>query len=176
LAGAGNDAQVLAQMAVLLGWKVVVADGRYTHANSRRFGPACQLLVGKPEKILENVRINDRTAFVLMSHNYPYDLAALKMLLAYPDVPYIGILGPRKRYQRMLDALQEEGLTPSPDQSARIYAPIGLDLGAENAAEIGFSILSEIMAVFNQSNGAHLRERSGAIHDKRNSTFNVTII
>ena len=98
IVGAGNDAQILAQQADLLGWDVVVTDGRPTHANKERFTGSCQIIVSKPEQTLENIEIDNRSCFVLMSHNYNYDLAVLKLLLAQKMIPYIGILGPLKKY------------------------------------------------------------------------------
>ncbi|NJW55704.1 XdhC family protein, partial [Salinimicrobium oceani] len=92
------------------GWDVVVTDGRPTHANKDRFIGSCQVIVSRPEETLQKTEINERSCFVLMSHNYNYDLAVLKLLLEKEEVPYIGILGPRKKYQRMLDELAEEGL------------------------------------------------------------------
>lgn len=172
LVGAGNDAQRLYRMAELLGWQVVVADGRPTHANAERFVGSCQVVVTKPESILENIPISERTVFVLLTHNYQYDLAVLKLLLDQPSVPYIGILGPKKKYHRMLDDLAEEGIRLDQEQAARIYAPVGLELGAETPAEIGLSILSEIQAVLTQSNTRHLRDRQGPIHDDRQPALN----
>lgn len=171
LVGAGNDAQVLARMAELLGWQVSIADGRPTHANAQRFGAACQIIVAKPEKVLERLQLDARSAVVLMTHNFPYDLAIFKALLDFPQIPYIGILGPKKRYQRMLDALQDEGIALTSAQAARVHAPVGLDLGAENASEIALSVLAEILAVFNGAGAGQLRSRSGPIHDKSHYVF-----
>ena len=173
LVGAGNDAQVLAQLATISGWNVVVTDGRSTHANSNRFHSSCQVIVSEPEKILDNIRIDNRTAFVLMTHNYQYDLCVLRLLLLQPDIPYIGILGPKRKYQRMLDALQNQGIQLTAEQTAKIYAPVGLDLGAETPAEIGLSVLSEILAVLNNAGGCHLRELNRPIHDKTNYAFEI---
>jgi hypothetical protein len=171
LIGAGNDAQVLAQMAELLGWEVYVADGRPSHANADRFAGACQVIVSKPEQVLEQLPRRARRAFVLMTHNYAYDLALLRRLLGEPEVAYIGLLGPRKKYLRMLDELAAEGIQPAADQAARIYAPVGLALGAETPAEIALSILAEIQAVLAQADGAHLRERQAPIHSMQRRTF-----
>ncbi|HYW36474.1 MAG TPA: XdhC family protein, partial [Balneolaceae bacterium] len=141
LVGAGNDSRVLSRMAEVLGWDIVVADGRPTHANENRFN-SCQVVVTNPGEILDNIKINEKTAFVLMTHNYNYDLGVLKLLLKEDLIPYIGILGPNKKYQRMLDDLKAEGITLSDEQYDKIYAPVGLQLGAETPAEIGLSILS----------------------------------
>lgn len=171
LIGAGNDARILSEMAELLGWNITITDGRPTHANTNRFSNVCRVIVTKPENILENLTLGDQTVFVLMSHNYNYDLDVLKVLLDKPGIPYIGILGPKKKYQRMLDDLRSEGIELTGEQSDRIFAPVGLDIGAETPSEIGLSILSEIQAVINRSDASHLREKEGSIHDKKNNTF-----
>ena len=165
LVGAGNDSQVLSRMAEVLGWEIIVADGRPTHANKQRFN-SCQVVVTNPEEILDNIRITETTAFVLMTHNYNYDLAVLKLLLKEEKIPYIGILGPNKKHQRMLDDLAADGIQLTDEQSTKIYAPVGLQLGAETPAEIGLSILSEIQAVLTDSKVQHLRELEGSIHKK----------
>ncbi|WP_436515183.1 XdhC family protein [Ekhidna sp. To15] len=176
LVGAGNDAQVLAQMAELLGWNIVVTDGRPTHASSNRFASSCQVVVAKPEQILEEVEITDRTAFVLMTHNYKYDLSVLKVLLTKSDISYIGILGPEKKYQRMLDDLKIEGIELTQRQLDIIHAPVGLEIGAETPAEIGLSILSEIQSVLTETPGGKLKKKEGPIHRKKNNEFKQIII
>jgi xanthine/CO dehydrogenase XdhC/CoxF family maturation factor len=132
--------------------------------------------VTRPEKILEEVAPDARTAFVLMTHNYNYDLAVLKLLLGISAVPYIGILGPRKKYDRMLIDLNKEDINPSQEDFDRIFAPIGLALGAETSAEIALSILSEIQAVFTKTNGSSLKLKPGPIHLKKNNDFKTAVI
>lgn len=176
LVGAGNDAQVLAKMADVLGWKVVITDGRPTHANSDRFASSCQIIVAKPEEVLDQVNVTFRTAFVLMTHNYRYDLSVLKVLLGQPQIPYIGILGPKKKYQRMLDDLKADGVELSNHQQEIIHAPVGLEIGAETPAEIGLSILSEIQSVLTETPGGQLKIKDGPIHRKKNNEFKHIII
>src|ERR1019366_8804638 len=81
--GAGNDAIPMMQIADILGWDVRVVDGRGTHAKPERFASACQVLVSKPEEVLEQITIDKQTVFVLMTHNYNYDLAMLRALLLH---------------------------------------------------------------------------------------------
>lgn len=170
LVGAGNDSQILSEMARHLGWSVTVADGRPSHANEKRFSN-CQVVVANPESILDDIKINESTAFVLMTHNYKYDMAVLKLLLGFDEIPYIGILGPNKKHKRMFDDLQKEGIVLDKKQYSKIYAPVGLQIGAETPAEIGLSILSEIQAVLTDSNVKHLREIEGSIHEKEQYQF-----
>jgi xanthine dehydrogenase accessory factor len=163
IAGAGNDVQPLVKMADLLGWEITIADGRATHATKTRFPQAKQVLILKPEQWLENIRVDDQTYFVLMTHNYKYDLALLKLLLE-TNGNYIGILGPKTKLNRMLDDLNVEGINVSEEQLKRIYGPIGLDIGAETSEEIALSIIAEIKAVMARKNGTSLKYKTGKIH------------
>ncbi|WP_108425330.1 XdhC family protein [Flagellimonas amoyensis] len=171
LVGAGNDAQILAQQAELLGWKVTVTDGRPTHANKERFVGSCQVIVTKPEETLKNINIDQQSCFVLMSHNYNYDLSVLKLLLEKPKIPYIGILGPSKKYDRMLNELAEDGIQVSKEDLAKIHAPVGLEIGAETPAEIGLSILAEIQSVLTHTGGRPLKQKAEPIHDIAENQF-----
>ena len=171
LVGAGNDAQILAQQAELLGWKVTVTDGRPTHANKERFVGSCQVIVAKPEETLQNIKIDNRTCFVLMSHNYNYDLAVLKLLLGRSEIPYIGILGPLKKYNRMLNELVDDGIEVSKGDLNKIHAPVGLEIGAETPAEIGLSVLAEIQSVLKNKNARPLKQKTKPIHDKEVNQF-----
>lgn len=159
IAGAGNDAQPLAEMAYLLGWEVTVIDGRPTHATPQRFANATKVLVSKPENVLAQIQIDEQTSFVLMTHNYNYDLELLKSLLE-TNAPYIGTLGPKKKLLRMLDELD---LATRINQ-ARVYGPIGLDIGAETAEEIAISILAEIKSVFAGASAIFLKDKNKPIH------------
>ncbi|KLT64330.1 XdhC family protein [Pedobacter sp. BMA] len=157
IAGAGNDAQPLAGMANILGWEIIVADGRPTHATTQRFPTAKQVLVAKPEQLIPLIEINGQTAFVLMTHNYNYDTALLNLLLE-TKAPYIGTLGPKKKLVRMLEELGKSA------QEARINGPIGLDIGAETAEEIAVSVIAEIKALFAGASAGMLKEKKQPIH------------
>jgi len=165
VAGAGNDVIPVAQMADLLGWEIYVTDGRHTHAREDRFAAACQVFVGKPESVLEHVTPDERTAFLLMSHNYQYDKAILQLLLPL-DIPYIGVLGPKKKLNRMLDDLRGDGMDIPEYMLRKVHGPTGLEIGAETPEEIALSMLAEIQAVFNHRPGGYLRDKTTVIHDR----------
>ncbi|WP_431241970.1 XdhC family protein [Flavobacterium sp. P21] len=165
IAGAGNDVQPLVKMTALLGWEVTIGDGRNAHATKKRFPSANKVSVVKSEHFLENVTIDNQTYFVLMTHNYKYDLAVLKLLLG-TDCSYIGILGPKSKLDRMLDDLQLEGISVNEEQLKRIHSPVGLDIGAETSEEIALSIVSEIKAFESGKIGTSLKYKLGKIHDE----------
>ena len=163
IAGAGNDAIPLARIAEIMGWKTVIADGRASHATRQRFPAVQTLLVTKPAQLLDQITIDEQTVFVLMTHNYNYDLELLK-LLSVIDTQYIGVLGPKKKMQRMLDELQDDHMELGREQQAKIYGPAGLDIGAETPEEIALSISAEIKAVLSARSGQSLKTGNGSIH------------
>jgi xanthine/CO dehydrogenase XdhC/CoxF family maturation factor len=161
--GAGNDVIPLTKIAAVLGWNTTVIDGRPNYATAERFPSANQVIVAKPDQVLNNLEINEWTAFVLMTHNYNYEITFLKDLLPL-QASYIGILGPRKKLERMLDELETGGTTITQKNLETIHGPVGLDIGSENSEEIALSIIAEIKAVFSARNGNSLKYKTTVIH------------
>lgn len=164
--GAGNDTIPLVQMADLLGWKSTIVDGRPEYAKAERFTAGCQVLLSKPENLLEKIGIDDRTVFLLMTHNYNYDMAMLPLLLT-SDVVYAGMLGPRKKRDRMLQEIQDKGISFTPKQLSVLHSPVGLDIGAETPEEIALSVIAEIKAVLSGKKGSPLATNNSAVIHSR---------
>lgn len=163
IAGAGNDAIPLVQMAKVLGWEVTVVDGRANYATVERFPLADKLIIAKPAEVTKQVPVDERTVFMLMTHNYNYDTTLLACLLKKPTA-YIGVLGPKKKLKRMLEEIASASVTPENIEN-QVYGPAGLDIGSENAEEIALAILSEIQAVLNNRSAGSLRNKT-VIHDR----------
>ena len=163
--GAGYDTIPLVRLATEIGWRVTVTEDCIAHLSPKRFPEATCLLYSDADAITEKLSFTPQTAAVLMSHNYHYDQQVLTHLLA-TDAPYIGMLGPRKRYQKMQAAWQQAGQSFTPSTLKRVHSPIGLDLGAETPDEIALSILSEIKAFFSERSGGFLTNRPGPIHER----------
>jgi xanthine/CO dehydrogenase XdhC/CoxF family maturation factor len=123
--------------AEILGWEVVEID--------------------RPGELANHT--DDRTAAIVKSHNYGRDFAALCHLLKL-DLPYVGLLGPRKRRDQLLNAVLDEGIAID----AEVFAPAGLDLGAETPEELALALVSEIQAVFSGASAESLRDRKAPIH------------
>lgn len=164
--GAGNDALPLVEMAAVIGWDVTVADGRSSHASLKRFPKVNRIIVGKPDEVVAKLTVDCNTALVLMTHNFNYDRDCLKALSAHAPA-YIGCLGPKKRLERIWNELDEHGAQIQEDFRKVVHGPAGLDIGAELPEEIALSIIAEIKAVFENRNGAFLKNRQAPIHDNR---------
>ncbi len=161
--GAGQDAVPLVRQAALLGWDVTVADPRPAHATATRFPEAETVLCVRPEHASESIDVDERTAVVVMTHNYAHDLELLRWLVESPAF-YIGALGPRVRTERLISEVQARE-----EMLARLHAPVGLDIGADSPEQIALAIAAEIQAVRAGHPAGFLRDRAGSIHLERNA-------
>jgi xanthine dehydrogenase accessory factor len=166
IAGAGNDVQPLVEIATMLGWSVTVADGRFHYALPGRFPHASKVLYSRPADILSQIKTDSQTVFLLMSHNYNYDLGFLKQIVAQ-EFGYIGLLGPAQKRDRMLSDLADQGIQLNEELLSKIHGPAGLDIGAENATEIALSIVAEIKAFVSGRSGSPLKQKKESIHNGR---------
>jgi xanthine dehydrogenase accessory factor len=157
--GAGRDALPLAKFAKELGWQLTVVDCRSIDSTRDRFSMADQIVLTRQEVVAQQVTITPDTIAVIMTHNYLDDLAILRWLLA-SSAQYIGVLGAHQRTER----LQQEIGIKAFEQCHQLYAPVGLDIGAETPEEIAIAIISEIQAVINQRPAGFLKHRQTPIH------------
>jgi xanthine/CO dehydrogenase XdhC/CoxF family maturation factor len=160
LFGAGNDTIPVTKMANLLGIEVILIDGRANQATESRFPTVSKIIVSPAETALEGIEVDARTVAMLMTHNFEYEAEVLERLLS-KNLPYLGILGPKKKSEKLHERLTSKGLR---FDWSNVYSPIGLDLGAENSEEIALSALSEIKAVLAGKMGTFLRDKQGPIH------------
>lgn len=163
--GGGFDARPVSTLAKSLGWDVQVTDECVSHIAPVFFPTADKLSLCQREFIDRDFIVTPYTACILMSHNYEYDRDVLRKLLKTPT-PYIGILGPRKRFDKMLQEFEAQHIALSAEDFQRIHSPIGLDIGAETPDEIALSILAEIQSKFANRSGGFLKYRSGPIHER----------
>ncbi|MBL7872219.1 MAG: XdhC family protein [Cyclobacteriaceae bacterium] len=163
--GGGFDARPVSELAKSLGWNVSVTDECVAHIAPIFFPTADKLSLCQRDFIDRDFDITPYTACVLMSHNYEYDRDVLKKLLS-TNSPYIGILGPRKRFEKILEEFSASGITLSDFDLQRVHSPIGLDIGAEAPDEIALSIVSEIQSKFANRSGGFLKYHNGPIHQR----------
>jgi xanthine dehydrogenase accessory factor len=166
--GGGFDARPVSQLAKSLGWDVSVTDECVAHIAPLFFPQADTLALCDRAFIERDFHITPSTACILMSHNYEYDRDVLKTLLK-TSTPYIGILGPRKRFDKMCEEFSAQGIHLSTEDVHRIHSPIGLDIGAEAPDEIAVSIIAEIQSKFTNRSGGFLKYRQGPIHHRDTS-------
>ncbi len=162
--GAGDDAQPLASLAHELGWHITIADPRPAFATAARFPNADRLLIAPAAELVDRAAPDAATLAVVMTHHYLHDVPLLRALLTLP-LAYLGLLGPRKRAEKILSDLAAEGVAVTDAARARLHAPVGLDLGADSPEQVALAIVAEIQAVLTGRDARPLRERARPIHE-----------
>ncbi len=160
--GAEHDAVQLCTYASITGWEVTVIASLNDPKTIEHFPGALKLLHLSPEEI-EDVSVDEQTAIVLMSHNYATDFQYLMRLKNSPAI-YVGILGPTKRRNKLLDELITHDSDVDHDWLDRIHGPAGLNIGSITPQEIAISIVSEILTVMRNEEPMLLRDKTGGIH------------
>ncbi|VAW10611.1 Xanthine and CO dehydrogenases maturation factor, XdhC/CoxF family [hydrothermal vent metagenome] len=161
--GAEHDAVLLCSFAFLMGWEVTVVVNPSEEKNSTDFKGANKFLPILPEELDTN-HIDDQTAIILMNHSYAKDLLCL-MALKDSLPAYLGMLGPSKRREKLLNEFLEYCPEVSDTFFDAIHGPAGLNIGAETPQEIAIAIISEILAVTRKQKSIPLRDKQAGIHN-----------
>ena len=137
--GAGPDAVPLVNMAVEIGWRVTIADHRSAYLDEPAFEHAGEIVAVDPKTMASTIELDAFAAVVVMSHHLDTDRHYLRQL-ANGDIPYVGVLGPRDRRDRLVAELGDGNA----DFGKRLKGPVGLGIGADSPESIALSILAEI--------------------------------
>ncbi len=140
--GAVHISQAFAPMARVAGYDVTIVDPRTAFATPERF-PDTPVIAEWPDTALPELGLDPFTALVALTHDPKIDEPALEAALN-AGCFYVGALGSRRTHAKRLDRLAERGVSPA--LLGRICAPIGLDIGAANPAEIAVAVLGEMIA------------------------------
>ncbi len=146
IVGAGHISVCLARFAAEAGFRVHVLDDRQKFANAERFPAASEVIVEPIPEALARISWPSNAFVVIVTRGHRHDLDALRVLSGRP-LRYIGMIGSRAKVRRIFDALVADGCAA--DWLGTVHAPVGLDIGAVTPAEIGVSILAEMIAVRN---------------------------
>ncbi len=144
IVGAGHIAVPLAKMGKLLDFEVIVLDDRSSFANRERFPEADQVIAAGFEATLRKLPITANTFIILITRGHQHDIESLREVIDSPAA-YIGMIGSRRRVWAVFKLLYQAGMPV--DKLRRIYAPIGINIGAQTPAEIATSIMSEVVKI-----------------------------
>ncbi len=146
IVGAGHIAVPLAQIAALCDFVVTVLDDRPSFAHPSRFPTARRVLAAPLRQTVRDLPMDADTFIVLVTRGHSHDVECLLEVLDRP-VAYIGMIGSQRRVDAVFELLaSEQGIDPATFD--RVYAPIGLDIGARTPAEIAVCIMAEIINVY----------------------------
>jgi xanthine dehydrogenase accessory factor len=160
--GAGSDTEPLARQGWELGFAIYVVDVREAFLTPERFRHA-MLISSHFSRFGERVRLTGRSFVVIMNHHLERDREALRFALG-SQASYIGLLGPRSRFRRLLAELEAEGFVTAASSLSRVRSPVGLALGAETPQEIALSVLGEMLALQRGFDGGFLDGCETSLH------------
>jgi len=163
--GADPDALPIVNLAKQQGFKVVLVDHRESFANPEKCPDADEFIVCEPSEIPGNINLDEKTFVLVKTHNYLRDKEILKFVLK-TKACYVGQLGPKARVEDLLKDLAKEDVNFSEEDLQKLFAPVGLDIGAESAEQIALSILSEMLAGKHGREGRFLKDQTLAIHPR----------
>lgn len=161
--GAGQDAKAVVNQMKLLHWQVTVVDHRPAYLTRDNLPNADKLHLVKSGEFPYTLSFNENTYVILMTHHFENDLQYLEGLIQQ-RIGYIGLLGPKKRFNNLKESLQAKGICISKEVEQHIYTPIGLDIGSETPEEIALSIAAEMMSLRNRATNASLKFKKEALH------------
>jgi xanthine/CO dehydrogenase XdhC/CoxF family maturation factor len=151
--GAGPDAAPIVDFATRLNWKVTVVDHRPAYADAAHFPSAESVVLARPEELASVLHLEHFSAAVVMSHHLPSDLNYLHALSEAP-IPYVGLLGPAPRREKLLGDLGSR----AQQLRLRLRAPVGLALGGRSPESIALAIVAEIHAFLHGANARSLSD------------------
>ena len=155
LVGAGHCARAIAKLALDCGLSVTAIDDR-TDLLEELPEAAARISI-QPAKFIRSRKWAADEALVIVSRNYEIDRDALRAALETEGSGYIGMIGSARKVQKVFQQLQKKGVTKQ--ALAKVYAPVGFDIGADSPAEIAVSVLAEILSVLRKRSGDHFRAK-----------------
>jgi xanthine dehydrogenase accessory factor len=152
LFGGGHVSMAVAKAASAAGFGIAVVDDRESFANKQRF-PMAQDVHTSYEDAFEKIHPNAASYLVIVTRGHKEDMRVLAWAVR-TDARYIGMIGSKRKVISVYKALEEDGYKP--EEFERVYAPMGLEIGALSPEEIAISIVAELIAVRrNALKGSH---------------------
>ncbi len=155
LVGGGHCARAIAKLATESGFFVTVIEDRAEELND--FPAAVCLTSSSPAEFISSRSWQKDEALVMVSRNHEIDREALAAAVQHADgAGYVGMIGSKRKVRMVFEKLRERGLPE--EKLSRVYAPLGMDIGADSPAEIAISAMAEIVAVLRARSGGHMRQ------------------
>lgn len=142
--GAGHVSKSLSKAATLAGFATVIVDDRAAFANRERFPEAAEIYAGEYDQVMSELKPNEFSYLVIVTRGHKDDMRVLRWAVESP-ARYIGMIGSKRKLMAIAKELASEGVPV--EKLARVYSPVGLDIGALTPEEIAISIVAEMVAI-----------------------------
>ncbi len=158
--GAGHISKSLSKVLTIAGFETTVVDDRETFANRERFPEAAEVLSGNYEDLFSELPVTDGSYIVIVTRGHRDDMRILRWASS-TEAKYIAMIGSKRKVISVAKELEKEGIPPA--RLARIFAPMGLEIGAISPEEIAISVAAEMIAVRRSPETQEWRQLSKSI-------------
>jgi xanthine dehydrogenase accessory factor len=142
--GGGHVSKSLSKVAQIAGFETVIIDDREAFANKERFPEADEIHSGDYEETFGKLTVHSSSYIVIVTRGHRDDMRVLRWAVG-TQAKYISMIGSKRKTISIVHALEKEGFAR--EQFERIFAPMGLEIGAITPEEIAVSVVAEMIAV-----------------------------
>jgi len=142
--GGGHISKSISKVANLAGFSTVIVDDREAFANAERFPEAEATYAEEYEAVFPKLEVNSSSYLVIVTRGHRDDMRVLRWAVTTP-AKYISMIGSKRKTISVVTELEKEGLPR--EAFEKIFAPMGLEIGAESPEEIAISVVAEMIAV-----------------------------
>jgi xanthine dehydrogenase accessory factor len=148
--GAGHVSKSISKVATMAGFATVVIDDREAFANAERFPEAEELFADEYETVFPKLEINSSSYIVIVTRGHRDDMRVLRWA-ATTNARYVAMIGSKRKTISVVKELEKEGIAR--EAFEKLFAPMGLEIGAESPEEIAVSVVAEMIAVRRKPEG-----------------------
>jgi len=142
--GAGHISKSISKIADLAGFSTVIIDNREAFANPERFPEAAEIHAAEYEEVFDKLPVNETSYIIIVTRGHRDDMRVLRWAVS-TTARYIAMIGSKRKVINVIRELEKEGVAA--DSFARVFAPMGLEIGAVSPEEIAVSVVAEMIAV-----------------------------
>lgn len=162
--GGGHVSKGISRAATMAGFRTVIVDNREQFANPDRFPEADATYAEEYEDVFPKLPVNSSTYLIIVTRGHRDDMRVLRWAVTTP-AKYIAMIGSKRKTISVVKELEKEGIPR--EAFDKVFAPMGLEIGAETPEEIAISVVAEMIAVRRAPN-ADFRQLSKSVfaHDR----------
>jgi len=142
--GAGHISKSISKVATLAGFSTTIVDNRANFANRERFPEAGEIYAEEYEEVFARLPVNDNSYLIIVTRGHRDDMRVLRWGVT-TNARYIAMIGSKRKVINVVQELEKEGVAPQSFE--RVFAPMGLEIGAISPEEIAVSVVAEMIAV-----------------------------
>ncbi len=142
--GGGHVSKSISKIANMAGFSTVVVDDREAFANAERFPEADATYAETYEDVFPKLPVTSSSYLIIVTRGHRDDMRVLRWAVT-TEARYIAMIGSKRKTISVVHELEKEGLPR--DLFKNVFAPMGLEIGAETPEEIAISVVAEMIAL-----------------------------